>query len=79
MSKDFQQSVLDRVLVLDGGMGTMIQRLDLTERDFRSERFRDWNCDLRGNNDILSLTSPDAIACIHREYVLEGEDMIWTN
>ena len=79
MSKDFQQSVLDRVLVLDGGMGTMIQRLDLTERDFRSERFRDWNCDLRGNNDILSLTSPDAIACIHREYVLAGADIISTN
>jgi len=56
-----------RVLVLDGAMGTMIQRYKLTETDFRGERFKDHPKDLKGNNDLLSITRPDIIQDIHRE------------
>ena len=59
-----------RILVLDGAMGTMIQRHELTETDYRGERFADWPSDLKGNNDLLSLTQPDLIADIHRQYLL---------
>jgi 5-methyltetrahydrofolate--homocysteine methyltransferase len=68
-----------RVLLLDGAMGTMIQRYKLTEADFRGERFRSHPKDLRGNSDILVLTRPDVIGAIHREYLEAGADIIETN
>jgi 5-methyltetrahydrofolate--homocysteine methyltransferase len=68
-----------RVLVLDGAMGTMIQRFNLTEKDFRGERFKNHTHDLKGNNDILSLTRPDIIEKIHEEYLEAGADIIETN
>ncbi len=68
-----------RVLLLDGAMGTMIQRYKLTEADFRGERFKDHAKDLRGNSDILILTRPDVIGAIHREYLEAGADLIETN
>ncbi|MBO4796006.1 MAG: homocysteine S-methyltransferase family protein [Verrucomicrobia bacterium] len=58
-----------RVLILDGAMGTMLQRRHLTEADFRGDRFKDHACMLAGNNDILSLTRPEIIADIHRQYL----------
>ena len=68
-----------RILLLDGGMGTMIQRHNLSEADFRGERFKDWPQDIKGNNDILVLTQPDVIAGIEREYFAAGADIIETN
>jgi len=68
-----------RVLLLDGAMGTMIQRYQLTEADFRGERFKNHAKDLRGNSDILILTRPDVIGAIHREYLEAGADLIETN
>src|SRR4051794_18051695 len=68
-----------RILVLDGAMGTMVQRHQLTEADFRGERFREHPRDLRGNNDVLVLTRPDVIAGIHRQYLEAGADIIETN
>ena len=68
-----------RVLLLDGAMGTMIQRYKLTEADFRGERFRDHPRDLGGNSDVLVLTRPDVIGAIHREYLEAGADIIETN
>jgi 5-methyltetrahydrofolate--homocysteine methyltransferase len=68
-----------RILVLDGAMGTMIQRHDLTEADFRGERFAGVEEDLQGNNDLLSLTQPDLIRDIHRAYLRAGSDIIETN
>ncbi|MDE6534966.1 MAG: homocysteine S-methyltransferase family protein, partial [Muribaculaceae bacterium] len=69
----------DRVLVLDGAMGTMIQRLGLTEADFRGERFKNHPAELRGCNDVLNLTNPRAIEGIHKEYIAAGADIIETN
>ncbi|MFG1607945.1 methionine synthase [Actinoplanes sp. NPDC049265] len=68
-----------RILVLDGAMGTMIQRHVFSEQDFRGERFAAWPSDVRGNNDLLSLTQPDTIREIHREYLRAGADLIETN
>jgi 5-methyltetrahydrofolate--homocysteine methyltransferase len=68
-----------RILVLDGAMGTMIQQHRLTEADFRGTRFADWTHDLKGNNDLLSLTRPDIIGEIHRAYLVAGADMVETN
>src|SRR5688572_1627914 len=68
-----------RVLVLDGAMGTMIQRYKLTEADFRGKRFENHPRDLRGNSDVLVLTRPDVIGAIHREYLEAGADIIETN
>ncbi len=68
-----------RVLVLDGAMGTMIQNYKLTEKDFRGERFKNHPVDLKGNNDLLSLTRPDIIKAIHEEYLKAGADIIETN
>ena len=68
-----------RILVLDGAMGTMVQRHQLTEADFRGDRFRDHPKDLCGNNDVLVLTRPDVIAGIHRQYLEAGADIIETN
>lgn len=68
-----------RILILDGAMGTMIQQLKLDESDYRGERFADWPCDLKGNNDLLVLTQADKIADIHRQYLQSGADIIETN
>lgn len=69
----------ERILVLDGAMGTMLQRYKFREEDFRGERFRDWPMALQGNNDLLSLTQPQAIAEIHRKYLEAGADILETN
>ncbi len=69
----------ERILIIDGAMGTMIQRHDLTEDDFRGERFADHPGDLKGNNDLLSITRPDVIRGIHEEYLEAGADIIETN
>ena len=68
-----------RILVIDGAMGTMIQRYTLTEEDFRGERFKDHPCDVKGNNDLLNITRPDIIKTIHLEYLASGADIIETN
>ena len=73
------QAAQQRILVLDGAMGTMIQRHTLEEEHFRGERFADWHTDLKGNNDLLSLTEPDIICDIHRAYLEAGADIIETN
>ncbi|GBD50102.1 homocysteine S-methyltransferase [Methylopila sp. Yamaguchi] len=69
----------ERILVLDGAMGTMIQQRKFSEADFRAERFKDWGRDLKGNNDLLILTQPDAIREIHLEYFRAGADIVETN
>jgi len=68
-----------RILIIDGAMGTMIQRHILTEEDFRGARFKDHPCDVKGNNDLLNLTRPDIIKSIHLEYLAAGADIIETN
>lgn len=68
-----------RILVLDGAMGTMLQRYKFTEEDFRGKRFKDWPVSLQGNNDLLSLTQPDALAEVHRKYFEAGADIVETN
>jgi 5-methyltetrahydrofolate--homocysteine methyltransferase len=74
-----EQSLQERILVLDGAMGTMIQKHTLEEADFRGQRFKDHPHPLKGNNDLLSLTRPDIIKNIHREYLEAGADIIETN
>ena len=74
-----ERLLAERILVLDGAMGTMIQGHSLTEADFRGERFRDHPSDLRGCNDLLCLTRPDVIGGIHRQYLAAGADLIETN
>ena len=69
----------ERILVLDGAMGTMLQRYKFEEEDFRGERFKDWPLPLKGNNDLLSLTQPQALAEIHRKYFEAGADIVETN
>ena len=68
-----------RILILDGAMGTMIQRYQLTDADFRGERFKDFPHDIKGNNDLLSITRPDVILAIHKEYLEAGADILETN
>src|SRR5678810_1194750 len=68
-----------RILVLDGAMGTMIQSYQLGEKEYRGERFADWSRDLRGNNDLLSLTQPGIIRAIHQAYLEAGADVLETN
>ncbi len=74
-----KQALEQRILIIDGAMGTMIQRHKLSEADYRGERFKDWPSDLKGNNDLLSLTQPDIIKGIHKEYLQAGADIIETN
>lgn len=74
-----QDILKQRILILDGAMGTMIQRYKLTEEDFRGDRFKDSTIFLKGNNDLLCLTRPDVIEAIHREYLEVGADIIETN
>ncbi len=76
---DIREELEKRILIIDGAMGTMIQRYTLTEEDFRGERFADHSCDVKGNNDLLNLTRPDIIKAIHTEYLKAGADIIETN
>lgn len=80
MKKARLEEVLkEKILILDGAMGTMAQRYQLSESDFRGQRFRDWPTDLQGNNDLLSLVKPDIVAEIHSAYLEAGSDLIETN
>ncbi|MDE2579487.1 MAG: homocysteine S-methyltransferase family protein, partial [Hyphomicrobiales bacterium] len=78
-TKALHEAAAQRILVLDGAMGTMIQQLKLDEAAFRGARFADHDRDLRGNNDILILTQPDAIRAIHLQYFMAGSDIVETN
>lgn len=78
-TKTIQQLIRERILVLDGAMGTMIQQYNLSETDFRGERFKDIPGQLKGNNDLLCLTRPEVIEDIHRKYLEAGADIIETN
>ncbi len=69
----------ERILILDGAMGTMIQGYKLEEADYRGERFKDWHTDVKGNNDLLVLTQPQIIKQIHIDYLNAGADIIETN
>lgn len=77
--KKITDCLSERILILDGAMGTMIQKHQLTEADFRGERFKNHSHDLKGNNDLLSITRPDIILGIHKEYLDAGSDIIETN
>lgn len=77
--KDIVAQLEKRILVLDGAMGTMIQEYKFTEEDYRGKRFADWPSPLQGNNDLLTLTQPEAIKTIHRKYAEAGADIIETN
>ena len=77
--RKIEEILKERILVLDGAMGTMLQRYKFTEEDFRGQRFKDWHVPLKGNNDLLSLTQPEAIADIHRKYFAAGADLVETN
>ncbi|PKG49892.1 MULTISPECIES: homocysteine S-methyltransferase family protein [Olleya] len=76
---DIYKEIQKRILVLDGAMGTMLQRYNFSEEDFRGERFKNYPSSLKGNNDLLSLTQPNAIADIHRKYFEAGADIVETN
>ncbi|NBV74659.1 MAG: methionine synthase, partial [Methylococcaceae bacterium] len=78
-SQRLKQQLANKILYLDGAMGTMIQSYKLGEKDYRGERFANWPCDLKGNNDLLSLTQPDIIKAIHQAYLEAGSDIIETN
>ncbi len=78
-TEQLHQQLAERILVLDGGMGTMIQSYRLEEADYRGQRFADWPCDLKGNNDLLVLSRPETIAAIHDAYFAAGADIIETN
>jgi len=76
---NIKQALLDQILVLDGAMGTMLQQYNFSEEDFRGERFKEFPSSLKGNNDLLSITQPQAIADVHRKYFEAGADIIETN
>ncbi|MDF1769341.1 homocysteine S-methyltransferase family protein [Maricaulis sp.] len=75
----FEQRATDRILILDGAMGTQIQDLKLDEDGYRGVRFADWGVSIKGNNDILNLTAPDSVKAIHRAYFEAGADIVETN
>src|SRR5512141_2238934 len=75
----FKQLLSQKILFLDGAMGTMIQSYKLEEKDYRGTRFADWDIDLKGNNDLLSLTQPAIIKAIHSAYLEAGSDILETN
>lgn len=79
MNSTLEKLLQQRILILDGAMGTMIQRYGLSEADYRGERFANWSCDVKGNNDLLVLTRPDIIGDIHQAYLDAGADIIETN
>lgn len=76
---NIREALAKRILVIDGAMGTMIQRHKLNEADYRGERFKDWHSDVKGNNDLLCITQPDIIIGIHKLYLEAGADIIETN
>jgi 5-methyltetrahydrofolate--homocysteine methyltransferase len=76
---DIKNELEKRILIIDGAMGTMIQRYKLAEEDYRGERFKDWPSDLKGNNDLLSLTQPHIVKEIHKQYLEAGADILETN
>lgn len=76
---NIKEALQSRILVIDGAMGTMIQRHKLTEADYRGERFKNWHTDVKGNNDLLSITKPEIIIDIHKLYLESGADIIETN
>lgn len=78
MSK-IEELLSQKILILDGAMGTMLQEYKFSEEDFRGKRFADWPVSLKGNNDLLSITQPEAIATIHRKYFKAGADIVETN
>jgi 5-methyltetrahydrofolate--homocysteine methyltransferase len=78
-TEDLTTALQERILVMDGAMGTMIQRHGFSEADFRGARFADWPQDVRGNSDLLSLTQPETIREIHRAYLESGADLVETN
>jgi len=79
MKKTIQDCLKERILIIDGAMGTMIQQQKLEEADFRNERFKDYHKDVKGNNDLLSITQPEIIIGIHKEYLEAGADILETN
>ena len=76
---DIKKELEKRILIIDGAMGTMIQRYRLAEEDYRGERFKDWKSDIKGNNDLLCLTQPHIIKEIHKQYLEAGADILETN
>jgi 5-methyltetrahydrofolate--homocysteine methyltransferase len=74
-----EKALQERILIIDGAMGTMIQRHKLEEKDYRGDRFKDWHTDVKGNNDLLSITQPEIIIGIHKQYLEAGADIIETN
>src|SRR5215510_5454632 len=76
---DIRKALEKRILIIDGAMGTMIQRHKLVEADYRGERFKDWHSDVKGNNDLLNITQPQIITGIHKQYLDAGADIIETN
>lgn len=79
MKKTLHECLEERILIIDGAMGTMIQRHKLTEADYRGDRFAQWHTDVKGNNDLLSITQPQIITDIHKQYLEAGADIIETN
>ena len=79
MKRSIQQCLNERILIIDGAMGTMIQQYKLEEKDYRGERFNDWHKDVKGNNDLLSLTQPKIVQAIHKAYLEAGADILETN
>jgi 5-methyltetrahydrofolate--homocysteine methyltransferase len=77
--RNIRQELEKRILIIDGAMGTMIQRYKLAEKDYRGTRFADWHKDLKGNNDLLSITQPHIIKEIHSQYLEAGADILETN
>ena len=77
--KNIRTELQKRILIIDGAMGTMIQRHKLEEADYRGERFKNWHTDVKGNNDLLSITQPEIIIDIHKQYLAAGADIIETN
>jgi 5-methyltetrahydrofolate--homocysteine methyltransferase len=79
VEKALRAAAAERILVLDGAMGTMIQEFKLDEAGYRGSRFDAWNREVRGNNDLLSLSQPDSIRDIHLQYFRAGADIVSTN
>jgi 5-methyltetrahydrofolate--homocysteine methyltransferase len=77
--KNITEVLKERILILDGAMGTMLQAYKFTEEDFRGEQFKDWKLSVKGNNDMLSITQPEAIKEVHRKYFASGADIVETN
>ncbi len=77
--QQLREAMAQRILIIDGAMGTMVQRYKLEEADYRGERFKDWHIDLKGNNDLLVITKPEVIKAIHLEYLNAGADIIETD